>query len=40
MNVEVLKYSWLIPVVPLLSSIFILLFGKRFKPLFSGVLPT
>ena len=40
MNVEVLKYSWLIPVVPLLSSIFILLFGKRFKPLFSGVLAT
>lgn len=40
MSVDVLKYSWLIPVVPLVSSIFILLFGKRLKPIFSGVMAT
>jgi NADH-quinone oxidoreductase subunit L len=40
MSIEVLKYSWLIPFIPFCSAIFILLFGKRLKPIFSGVMAT
>lgn len=37
---EFLHYSWLIPVIPTVMSILILLFGRFFKPIVSGIAAT
>lgn len=40
MDSSFLHYSWLIPVIPTVSSIFLLLFGKRLKPVLAGSIAT
>lgn len=40
MTQDFLNYSWLIPTIPVLSAIFILIFGKRMKPIASALIAT
>ncbi len=40
MSPNILEYSYLIPAVPFVSAIFLLLFGKRLKPIVAGVIGT
>lgn len=40
MNSNLLNYTWLIPTIPAVSSIFLLIVGKRIKPLVAGVTAT
>lgn len=40
MSADFLKYSWLIPVIPIVSSIFLLLVGKRLKPIVAAIIAT
>lgn len=34
------EYSWLIPLIPTISAVFLLLFGKRLKPIVAGIIAT
>ncbi len=40
MSPDLLKHSYLIPLIPFLSSIFLLHFGKRLKPILAGLIAT
>ena len=40
MSTDFLKYSWLIPAIPTAMAMFLLIFGKRVKPIVAGVLAT
>jgi len=40
MTESFLAYSWLMPVIPVVMSILILLFGRYFKPIVSGIAAT
>lgn len=40
MNSDFLECSWLIPVIPVISSVFLLIFGKRIKPIISASIAT
>jgi NADH-quinone oxidoreductase subunit L len=40
MSPDLLEYSYLMPAVPFVTAIFLLLFGKRLKPIVAGIIAT